>query len=293
MCWPRNFCCRCPKQWPLRSPFLTFGRTPRRSPFPQPSPASWWTPPAHNIQPFPVIPPPDTRPVIPPLDPRPVIPRRRRVQFIGHDDDDWPPVITAAPFIPPPFIPPPVAVPQFPMVLQQSLNPQLVNPRGCYPFLDWDLTHFSSTARVRQVPTISTPGGQEPAFAEPATWPHTNLVTITFADEPMLQTCESRWGPIVARGQGVHPVRLEDVLDAIYRYFAQPLTPPERASMTWHTWTAVSDAYRRRLALPGSPNLRAYDMEHGLLRSDVLQGVTKFCGLVPIAHGYFRLMLSS
>ncbi|KAF7358729.1 hypothetical protein MSAN_01211900 [Mycena sanguinolenta] len=194
MCRPRNFYCRCPKSWPLRPPFLTFGRTPRRSSLTQLTP-SWWTPPSSDIS---FVPRPN--PVIPPLDTRPVIPRRRRVQFIDHDEDDdddwrWPPVMQT----PPPFIPPPVVMPQFPM---ESLNLQLSNPRGSYPFLDWDLTHFSSTARIRHVPTISTPGGEAPAFAEPATWPHADLITISFADTPMLMDCESRWGPIVVRGQG-------------------------------------------------------------------------------------------
>ncbi|KAJ7264498.1 hypothetical protein B0H12DRAFT_229374 [Mycena haematopus] len=199
MCWPRNFCCRCPRpsSWVLRPPSLMFWKTPRRPAVPQPMFPMSFSPgyhiPLHDS-------PPNARrgPVIPSNVPSPrqgpVIPRRlrRRVQFA---DDGGPPPLVHAPN--PPFIPPVVMSPM-PWAHHQHVNPELCTPRGGYPFLDWDLRHFPSSARLRSSPTTST----DPAFTSPATYPHTQLLTISYAETPVLHHWEHHWGPIFARGQG-------------------------------------------------------------------------------------------
>ncbi|KAJ6522271.1 hypothetical protein B0H19DRAFT_1386703 [Mycena capillaripes] len=281
MCWPRSFCCRCPGPSPLPwPPSLTFGRSPRR---PQPI-FPWglwpWTPFINS----PPLPPP------PPPPPAPVIPRRRRVRF----NNDGPPALVQAPPMidphmtgPPMICPPPFMMTPSPQASAQQLNPDLCSLRGTFPYLDWDVTQFPSSA----LRCISEHSRDVPAFDSPAIFPPTQLITLSYADTPVLLRWENQWGPIFARGQGLHPVTLENVLDAIYQYFNQPLSPADRAMISEPAWCLISDAYYRRL--PRSPNLRAYDVHRGALRVDVLNGVTKFSGLQCVGRNFLRLMLSA
>ncbi|KAF8188906.1 hypothetical protein K438DRAFT_1833495 [Mycena galopus ATCC 62051] len=286
MCWPRNFCCRCSRSssWVVRPPYLTFGRTPRRPEVPQalfPAFPSW-TPPTNFLPPLPA--------------PPPFIPTRRPGRRVRFVDDDPPPLVPA-PCVPAPFMLPSPApcmstpcmmMAQSPPCWHQQLHPELCSPRGCPPFLTWDITQFASSARLQE--SAFSPAVNLPAFTSPAIHPSAQLLTISYADTPVLLQWERLWGPIFARAQGMaRCVTLEDVLDAIHAYFAQPLTPADRACMGAHTWGVVSDAYYRRL--PKSPNLRAYDVSRGPLRVDVLNGATKFGGMVGAGHAHLRLML--
>ncbi|KAJ7894175.1 hypothetical protein B0H14DRAFT_801459 [Mycena olivaceomarginata] len=297
MCWPRAFCCRCPRPssfpWP---PSLTFGRTPRRPQLPQASFSPWSPSPAHpppqNLVPWhPNIstgpPPRDTFPVIGPP------PRQRRVQFV---DDDLPPLAPALPLpqaqswlaahAAPILLPSPQAWPTM-------IHPELCAPRGVHPFLDWDLIQFPSTAQLRSAAHASPAAA---ALDSPALHPPAALLTLSYADTPLLAAYEARWGPIVARAQGAHALTVGDVLDAIHAYFAVPLSPADRAELSAHAWGVVSDAYRRRVgggAGGRSPNLRAYDERRGAVRADVLNGATKFAGVLPRGRGYVQLMLSA
>lgn len=209
-----------------------------------------------------------------------MIPRQRRVQF---RNDDIPPLVQT----PPAIFPPPCMVTPSPQAGSQHINPDLCSPRGNFPYIDWDLTQFPSTARR----CISQHSHETPAFDGPAIFPPTQLITISYADAPALMHWEKQWGPIFARGQGLHPATVENVLDAIHHYFNQPLTHADHASMTGHTWGITCDAYYRRL--PRSPNLGAYDAHRGALRVDVLNGATKFSGLQCVGHNYLRLTLSA
>ncbi|KAF7368560.1 hypothetical protein MVEN_00179300 [Mycena venus] len=301
MCWPRSFCCRCPAPSSFAwSPSMTFGRTPRRPALAQTSfPWRGWLFAAQNYS----TPPPPVNNTPPP---NPVIPRRRRVQF-GRDNP--PPFIPPSlPVIPPlgPWPPPPIAAHPLPLIFapspppptpfwpqqQQMINPELRSPRGTFPYLDWDLTQFASSARLRTSGSPRSHPHDPPAFDSPAIFPHTQLIAISYADTPVLLQWETRWGPIFARGQGTHPVTIENVLDAIYQYFSTPLGPADRAAMSAHAWGLVSDAYYRRLDAGRSPNLRAYDVARGACRVDILGGATKFGGLQCVGQNYLRLVLS-
>ncbi|KAJ7718647.1 hypothetical protein B0H16DRAFT_1387705 [Mycena metata] len=285
MCWPRSLCCYCPRPssfpWP---PSLTFGRFPRRPP---PAPVafpSWWAPPQ---------PTPPSAPVIPPSSP-PRGRRRRRVRF--KDRNAPPPLVDGPPVNTTPFLTPTsIAFPPWSPALVCSpawshLSPELCSPRGAYPYLDWDITCFPSTAK-----RCTTPSAHQTldSLDGPATFPSTRLLTISYADtdNPILMHWESHWGPIFARGQGAHAVTVENVLDAIYTYFNQPLSHADRAALSGPAWDMVSEAYYRRL--PQSPNLGAYDVSRGALRLDVLNSATKFCGLQLVGRDYLRLMLSA
>ncbi|KAJ7027401.1 hypothetical protein C8F04DRAFT_1122385 [Mycena alexandri] len=273
MCWPRSLCCRCPRAscfpWP---PSLTFGRAPQRPPIAQAAFPSWWVPPH---------PTPPSAPVIPPLSP----PRDslRRVRF---DDGNVPPPVLEGPSVnTSPFLTPTaIACPP----AWSHLSPELCSPRGAYPYLDWDITRFPSTAQR----CTSPHSHQTPiSFDSPATFPPTQLITISYADTPTLMQWEAQWGPIFARSQGIHPVTVENVLDAVYQYFNQPLSHADRAALSTPAWNMVSDAYYQRL--PRSPNLKAYDVSRGALRLDVLNGATKFSGLQLVGRDYLSLMLSA
>ncbi|KAJ7082666.1 hypothetical protein B0H15DRAFT_852300 [Mycena belliarum] len=304
MCWPR-VCCRCPGRsalpWP---PSLTFGRTPRRPPLPQLVFPAWnpgfqpvFSPPNAGF-----LPPPPSSPA-PPMSP--VIPRsrwdqRRQVRF-----NDPPPLVdgpssrprSGSPFLRPigrapmsPFLAPapiPFAPgPSFPQFPQFHLSPELCSPRGAHPYLDWDITHFPSSAQLCAAPNTRRPAPLDGA----ATFPPTRLLTLSFADSPVLHHWEQGWGPIVARAQGAHMLTVEDVLDAVYRYFNTPLTPSDRASVSQHAWGVISDAYYARL--PRSPNMHAFDASRGALRLDVLGGATKFSGLRVMTRDHVHLVLS-
>ncbi|KAJ7452884.1 hypothetical protein FB451DRAFT_1145158 [Mycena latifolia] len=283
MCWPRSLCCRCPKRssfpWP---PCLSFGRTPRRPAIPQL--ASPWNPwPSLPPVPMTFTPGPAFTPPAPP-------------QPLDGPRSPWPQVRFTEP--PPPIELPPAPewalapfIPQMPPCPQPAqpvnLSPALCSPRGAYPYLDWDLAQFPSAAQLR-----TTPHSQKPAPLDaPATFPSTCLLTLSFADSPVLAHWEHHWGPIFARGQGAHALTVEDVLDAVHAYFNTPLTPEDHALVTPHAWGLISDAYRARL--PHSPNMRAYDAHRGALRLDVLNGATKFGGLHCAGRDHFHLMLAA
>jgi hypothetical protein len=173
------------------------------------------------------------------------------------------------------------------------IHPELCAPRGVHPFLDWDLIQFPSTAQLRSAAHASPAAA---ALDSPALHPPAALLTLSYADTPLLAAYEARWGPIVARAQGAHALTVGDVLDAIHAYFAVPLSPADRAELSAHAWGVVSDAYRRRVgggAGGRSPNLRAYDERRGAVRADVLNGATKFAGVLPRGRGYVQLMLSA
>ncbi|KAF7343683.1 hypothetical protein MSAN_01948200 [Mycena sanguinolenta] len=252
-------CCRSTKSssYSLRPPFLWFGKNPRR---PVPPQATMW-----------------------PWTPHPNLPISNRVMPPPSPfaDDGLPPLVPCPP--PPPFGQP---IPMQPPVWSSELNPELSTPRGTHPFIDWDITQFPSSARLHE----SSDSQTDPTFTSPAIFPPTELITISYGDTPILSFWENRWGPIFALGQGGHPVTLEDVLNAIYRYFDQPLTTEDQAMMSNHTWGVVCDAYHRRCDRP--PNLRAYNVTRGPLRVDVLNGATKFSGLEMVIHAYLRLFLS-
>ncbi|KAJ7732365.1 hypothetical protein DFH07DRAFT_929079 [Mycena maculata] len=279
MCWPRVFCCRCPGPSSFPGPpALRFGKYPRR---PARPPASFiWTPPPNlrfnnniNAQ------PPD------PVIPRTPWDKRRRVRFA-----DDPPVLIEAPpspcetmvsFTPPMMMTPPAMCPH------AHVSPELCSPRGSHPYLDWDITQFPSSARL----FTSTHSHTAATLDGPATFPPTHLLTLSFADNPAHLHWECQWGPIFVRAQGLRSITVEDVLDAIYQYFNQPLGPADFATVSPPAWNLISDSYYQRL--PRSPNLRAYDVRRGALRLDVLNGATKFSGLQPVGRDYFRLMLSA
>ncbi|KAJ7654331.1 hypothetical protein B0H17DRAFT_386349 [Mycena rosella] len=270
MCWPRSFCCRCPGSssfpWPAS---LTFGRTPRRLPLPQPTLLSPWP-----CNPLPMTPPPPQ-----------FIPQTRWDSF-----DEPPPFIgmTPAPCAPmTPFLPPILPSPQAWPQPQINLSPELCSPRGTHPYLEWDITQFPSSAQL-----CTTPYSRKPAPLDGgATFPPTHLLTLSFADNPVTQVWEQQWGPIFARGQGAHALTVEDVLDAVYRYFNTPLTPEDRELVSPHAWGLICDAYYARL--PRSPNMRAYDARRGALRLDVLTGTRKFSGLQCVGRDHFRLTLTA
>ncbi|KAJ6483419.1 hypothetical protein C8R45DRAFT_1215198 [Mycena sanguinolenta] len=205
-------------------------------------------------------------------NPRRPIPAQATIWPWAH-----PGVPKSNPVIPPPspFVddgpPPPFGQPIFmpPLVWSLDLNPELSSPRGRHPFIDWDITQFPSSARLHESPDSQS----DPTFTSPAIFPPTELIAISYGDTP-----------------GVHPVTLEDVLNAIYRYFDQPLTVEDQALMSDHTWGVVCDAYHRRYDRP--PNLRGYNVTRGPLRVDVLNGSTKFSGLEMVGHAYLRLLLS-
>ncbi|KAJ7107009.1 hypothetical protein C8R44DRAFT_987154 [Mycena epipterygia] len=274
MCWPRPICCRCPGPsalpWP---PSLRFGRFPRRPALP----AAAWNPwpyiPQDNSPPPPII------PLIPSR--RPLKNRDVRVRF-EDDDDDARPGLVDFPLAPcPPMVPSPPAWPQF------NLSPELCSPRGSYPYLDWDITQFPSSA---QRCTSRYSRSAAPLDAS-ATFPPTHFLSLSYADNPVLLHCERMWGPIFVRGEGLHSITIERVLNAIYQYFNQPLSAADRATMSSHAWGLVSDAYYQRL--PRSPNMQAFDASRGALRLDVLNGATKFAGLQCVGRDYFRLMLAA
>ncbi|KAJ7240770.1 hypothetical protein C8J57DRAFT_1193008 [Mycena rebaudengoi] len=272
MCWPRTFCCRCPTTFPW-PPSLSFGRSPKRRRLIPPHVAFPWSP----------IPPPVPFPATPwatahqiPFDPPPPPPLF---------EDTPPPWAQVVPVTPTPAPPPP---PPQPWNVQQSqLNPDLCSPRGSHPYIDWDITQFPSSAQrcISPHSKIAAP------LDGSATYPPTGLITITFADNPILAHWEQQWGPIYARSQGLHSLTVENVLDAIYQYFNQPLGPNDRATVSQHSWGLISDAFRYRL--PKSPNLPAYDIGRGVLRVDVLTAVTKFSGLHCIGRDHYRLTLTT
>ncbi|KAJ7183724.1 hypothetical protein C8R46DRAFT_1308669, partial [Mycena filopes] len=167
------------------------------------------------------------------------------------------------------------------------LNPEFCSPRGAFPFLDWDFTRFPSTATRR-----TSPHSQQTPLSldSPAVYPPARMLTISYADTPVLQHWEARWGPIFSREQGDYPVTVENVLEAIYQYFNQPLSHADRAALSGPAWRCVSDAYYQRLGC--SPHLQAYDVSRGALRLDVLGGATKFSGLELVGRDYLRLMLT-
>ncbi|KAJ6533796.1 hypothetical protein DFH09DRAFT_1181238 [Mycena vulgaris] len=269
MCWPRSCCCRCPGPsslpWP---PALSFGRNPRRHAQPQ---TPLWSP-------WSIInaPPPD------PVIPQSTWGKNRQVRF--NDPDPQPlietPPAPCAPMVP--FMPPMAYSPQ-----QAQLSPELCSPRGTHPYLDWDITQFPSSAQ-----RYTSPHSRAPAPLDgSATFPPTHILTISWADNPILLNWEQQWGPIFARGQGLHSVTVEHALDAIYQYFNQPLTPADHDMASQHAWGVISESYHQRL--PRSPNLRAYDVHRGALRLDVLNGATKFSGLQCVGRDHFRLMLTA
>ncbi|KAJ7503211.1 hypothetical protein B0H11DRAFT_576663 [Mycena galericulata] len=283
MCWPRSFCCRCPGPssfpWP---PSLTFGRTPRRPVHP---PTNFpWSPLPWPFLPLNNTPPPD------PVIPRSPWDRRRRVHF----QDDEPPHLIDVPPAPcapmEPFLPPPSPAPWAQQHAHAHLSPELCGPRGTYPHLDWDITTFPSAGKRLTSPHAH---GAAPAFDSPATFPPARLLTLSYADSPVLLHWERHWGPILVRAQGhpAHAVTVEDVLDAVHAYFNTPLGPADAALISPLAWGLISDAYYRRL--PQSPNMWAYDAKRGPLRVDVLNGATKFDGLEPLGRDYFRLMLTT
>ncbi|KAK7045242.1 hypothetical protein R3P38DRAFT_2883179 [Favolaschia claudopus] len=163
------------------------------------------------------------------------------------------------------------------------INPDLQNPRGFIPYLDWDLRTFSSSARR------ILPGGSVPADLDgPATYPPTHLLTVTFSsNNPMLTQLQTLWGPIVVHGLGHTPITVENVLRAIYLYFNRPLTHVDRMYFSDHTWGVISAAYRRRV--PFSPDLPAVAAKRGALRVDVLDYLTKFGGLQSVGHNHLHL----
>ncbi|KAJ6611938.1 hypothetical protein B0H10DRAFT_2054639 [Mycena sp. CBHHK59/15] len=281
MCWTRSLCCRCPASFPWPQS-LAFGRSPRRRrPRAQLNiPCNPWP----GYQPLNHVPPPHIRDPHPP----PAWATPRHVHF--HQSP--PPVYVANP--PTPVVPMVPFIPAFPSPPQQwvvpqhqCVSPDLCSPRGVFPHLDWDITRFPSSAERCTSPHSKTKATLDGA----ATFPPTNLITLSFADNPVLGHWERQWGPIFARGQGLHPVTVENVLDAVYQYFNQPLSPADFATTSTHAWGLISDSYRRRL--PRSPNLRAVDERRGALRLDVLNGATKFSGLQCIGRDYFQLNLTT
>ncbi|KAJ7108944.1 hypothetical protein C8R43DRAFT_1079952 [Mycena crocata] len=307
MCWPRSFCCRCPGPsslpWP---PSLAFGRIPRRlsaaPQAPQIGPTlSWpqWTPinpPTLSWPPWSFTAQTPTLPQMsftPPRSPRkklqqskrkPV--RRKQVGFVLPPKSIQSPQPPCAPM----FMQSPQAWPP-----PAYLSPELCSPRGAYPYLDWDITHFPSAAKRRTSKYSHTPAVLDGS----ATFPPTRLLTISFgADNPILMGWQDQWGPIVARAQGAAPgVTVEDVLDAIYKYFNTPLTSADSALMTPMFWNVISDTYYARLKR--SPNMKAYDMRRGPLRVDVSGGATtfsvptKFSGLQQVGRDWLQLALST
>ncbi|KAK7042051.1 hypothetical protein R3P38DRAFT_2888274 [Favolaschia claudopus] len=168
------------------------------------------------------------------------------------------------------------------------LNPELFHARP--PPLCWDISQFPSTARHLTFTGHPKPAKVEPRFEEPATYPPTHLLIISFPPTSPLLPWASLWGPIVARGLGNTPVTVDLALTAIYTYFNTPLTRVDRGVVSDHTWGVISATFRRRLG--HSPNLRAVDERRGALRVDVLDRYTKFCGLQPLGQHFYQLMLS-
>ncbi|KAJ7177287.1 hypothetical protein C8R43DRAFT_1118288 [Mycena crocata] len=206
------------------------------------------------------------------------------------------------------FVPPPTSIqtprpPYAPMFMQSPqawppptcLSPELCSPRGAYPYIDWDIIYFPSTAKCR----TSTYSDTAAVLDGSATFPPTRLLAISFGSgNPILMRWQERWGPIVACAQGAAPgVTVEDVLDAIYKYFNTRLTPVDAALMTPPFWNMISDTYYARLKR--SPNMKAYDVRRGLLRVDVLGGTTdfsrptKFSGLQQVGRDWLQLELSA
>ncbi|KAJ6583294.1 hypothetical protein B0H10DRAFT_2097290 [Mycena sp. CBHHK59/15] len=115
-------------------------------------------------------------------------------------------------------------------------------------------------------PRSMQPQSTKAALDGAATFPPTNLITLSFADNPVLGHWERQWGP-----------SSRNVLDAVYQYFNQPLSPADFATTSTHAWGSSRTRTARR----------------GALRLDVLNGATKFSGLQCIGRDYFQLNLTT
>ncbi|KAJ7642600.1 hypothetical protein DFH06DRAFT_1427208 [Mycena polygramma] len=201
---------------------------------------------------------------------------------------------------PPPMlveIPPPPPAPQLfappavwppPYTLSPFTGYPHIHPDLCTARLAWDLTRFPSTSHR---PTPYTRARTAPDLAAPALFPPTSLLTISYTATPILAHWEHTWGPVFARAQGhpAAPLTVGDVLDAVFRYFNQPMTDADRALLTDGAWGAVSEACRRRISAHGSPHTPAYNARRGVLRVDVLERMTGFAGVECVGRDWVRM----
>jgi hypothetical protein len=156
------------------------------------------------------------------------------------------------------------------------LHAELHNAIGIYPFLNWDIKNFPSTSTRRSTPIFDA----VPSFRHSATNPGSTSVQIHYT-HPTFLPFLTRLGPINVYPLGnAADIKVEDILNAIYSHFHQPITMHEWNTLSWQEREQISDSCRGRIK-------QAYDMceaNGGLLRVDALKGCTRFAGLSLTSH---------
>jgi hypothetical protein len=151
------------------------------------------------------------------------------------------------------------------------LHDELRNPIGIYPYLDWDIKNFPSTSVRRNTPACD----DDPSFRRSATNPKSDCVQIHYA-HPTFSSLLKNIGPINVYPAGnATDIKVEDIMNAIYSHFHQPITAYEWKDLPWQERGQISDSSRHRIK-------QACDMREangGLLRVDALKGCTRFAGL--------------
>lgn len=95
-------------------------------------------------------------------------------------------------------------------------------------------------------------------------------------DHPTFSHVLTKLGPITVYPIGnANDIKVEDIMDAVYLHFRQPISMYEWRDFTPQEQEYILAAYRSRIRRSGS----LPDERRGVLRVDVLRGCTRFAGL--------------
>ncbi|KAF9464781.1 hypothetical protein BDZ94DRAFT_1255874 [Collybia nuda] len=157
---------------------------------------------------------------------------------------------------------------------QTVIHRDLANPQGTYPCLNWDISQLPSSSKQKEDAWTSR---RAPSFNDGALSPGCNNIQINF-NHPTFNPLLGGFGPIMVYPTGnSSEITVENVMDAIYVFFQQPLTCFDWKRISVLEQKQVSESYRKRISR--THHLSGYEQARGLLRIDTLKGCTCFAGL--------------
>ncbi|KAF7300046.1 hypothetical protein MKEN_01327400 [Mycena kentingensis (nom. inval.)] len=175
--------------------------------------------------------------------------------------------------------------------------------------LDWNVTTFPTTA------SLTGPAHThfcDPAFPTRPPWQtqHPVLLKIILPNIALANWLLAAWGPIPVHAPAptpglytVHgalvpaaapPIRIQDVLDAVYTYLHTPITAREGSyilTTSPRAWWAAGEMMHKRIKEGRTGDLAEVARRKGVLRSDLLGGATRFGGMWVMGGGVVGLAL--
>ena len=117
-----------------------------------------------------------------------------------------------------------------------------------------------------------------PRFDSPAVRPFRSEIQISTTQQGLYYYM-CIWGPVRVLRHDLHPITVEDVMNAVFEYFQMPLAMAQVA--TQMEWELVVEAWRGRIRASPNSYTREYEKQRGVLRIDLLTAHcgTRFAGL--------------